>query len=166
MSVEVRPARPDEVEQLVPLLLQAEESEPALRWSIANMADAIYRMDADGELAGAATLRWDAEPPEILEIAVAPRRQGRGLGRQLVRWLADEARRRGHAALVVGTGNSSLGNIAFYQKCGMRMDHVRRDYFWYYRRPVFENGIQKRDLIVFRLDLGPEGAAATKPRRR
>jgi GNAT superfamily N-acetyltransferase len=166
MSEEVRAARPDEVEALIPLLLLAEESEPALRWSLGHMADAIYRMDVGGELVGAATLRWGEEPPEILEIAVAPGRQGQGLGRRLVEWLIEEARRRGHKALLVGTGNSSLGNIAFYQKCGMRMDHIRRDYFWYYRRPVFEGGIQKRDLIVLRYDLAPEGAPATKTRRR
>ena len=165
MSAEVRAARPDEVEALVPILLLAEESEPALRWSIGHMADALYRMDAGGELVGAATVRWGEEPPEILEIAVARGRQGEGLGRRLVQWLIEEARRRGHAALVVGTGNSSLGNIAFYQKCGMRMDHVRRDYFWYYRRPVFEGGIQKRDLIVFRYDLGPAEPPARGRRR-
>jgi hypothetical protein len=55
--------------------------------------------------------------------------------------------------MVVGTGNSSIGNIIFYQKCGFRMDHVRKDYFWYYREPVFENGLRVRDMLVFRYDV-------------
>jgi uncharacterized protein (DUF427 family) len=33
------------------------------------------------------------------------------------------------------------------------MDHVRKDYFWYYREPRYENGIRIRDMIVFRHDL-------------
>jgi uncharacterized protein with PhoU and TrkA domain len=70
--------------------------------------------------------------------------------------LADEARRPGKRQFVVGTPNSSLGNIAFYQKCGMHMVYVRRDYFRYERQPSFEHGIQKRDLLVFRLDLHDE----------
>jgi GNAT superfamily N-acetyltransferase len=162
----VRELREAEVEAAVPLLLLAEPSEPSLRWSLRHMADTVYRVDLDGQLVGAATLCWNDEPPEILELAVAAAQQGRGIGRQLIAWLADEARRRGKRQLVVGTPNSSLGNIAFYQKCGLRMDHVRRDYFRYERRPSFENGIQRRDLLMFRLDLHDGSEDGAQPLRR
>lgn len=148
------------VETVVPLLLLAEPSEPSLRWSLERMAGAVYRADLGGRPVGAATVRWDEEQAEILELAVAAELQGRGLGRRLITWLAGEARRQGKHRLIVGTGNSSLGNIAFYQRCGMRMDHVRPDYFWYERPPLIEHGIERRDLLVFRLDLD-----GTKPRR-
>lgn len=156
MELQLREVRGPAVEEVLPLLLLAEPSEPSLRWSLDHMADTVYRADAGGQLVGAATLSWGDDPPEILELAVAAEQQGRGLGRQIIAWLAEEGRRRGKRQLVVGTGNSSLGNIAFYQKCGMRMDHVRRDYFRYERRPLVENGIERRDLLVFRLDLGPQ----------
>ena len=149
----IREARADEIEALIPILRQAEESERALRWSLANLSDTVYRMDDGGELVGAATMHWRGDPCEIIELAIAPERQGQGLGRQFVRWLIDEARRRGKRRLLVGTANSSISNIAFYQKCGLRMDHVRHDYFRYYREPHYENGIQIRDLLVFRYDL-------------
>src|SRR3982751_6420702 len=122
--ITVRQARPDEIELLIPLLLEAEESERALRWGLKNLVDAVYRADQDGELVGAATMQWRGDPCEIVELAIAPERQGQGLGRQFVRWLIDEARRRGKRRLLVGTANSSISNIAFYQKCGLRMDHV------------------------------------------
>lgn len=154
MDVQLREVRGAALEEIVPLLLLAEPSEPSLRWSLNHMADTVYRADAGDLLVGAATLRWGDDPAEILELAVAAEYQGRGLGRQIILWLAEEGRRRGKRQLVVGTGNSSLGNIAFYQRCGMRMDHVRRDYFRYERRPLVENGIERRDLLVFRLDLG------------
>jgi GNAT superfamily N-acetyltransferase len=153
MSIAIREARADEIEGLIPILHQAEESEMALRWSLANLSDTVYRMDADGQLVGAATMQWRGDPCEIMELAIAPEHQGRGLGKQLVAWLLDEARRRGKGNLLVGTANSSISNIAFYQKCGLRMDHVRKDYFWYYRKPVYENGIRIHDMLVFSIDL-------------
>jgi GNAT superfamily N-acetyltransferase len=153
MSITIREARPDEIEPLIPLLRQAEESERALRWSLANLSDAVYRAADDDRLIGAATMQWRADPCELIELAVAPERQGQGVGRAIVVWLLAEARRRGKRQMLVGTANSSIGNIAFYQKCGFRMDHVRKDYFWYYREPRYENGIRIRDMIVFRHDL-------------
>ncbi len=137
----------------MPILLQAEESEAALRWSLAHLVDAVYRMDADNQLVGAASMQWRNDPCEIMELAITPERHGQGLGRQLVLWLIEEARKRGKRRLLVGTANSSTPNIAFYQKCGLRMDHIRRDYFRYYRQPIYENGIRIRDMIVFSYDL-------------
>ncbi len=153
------------VEALVPLLLLAEPSERALRWSLAHLSDAVYRLDVGGALAGAATVRWEGDPCEIVELAVGPDRQGQGLGRRFLDWIAAEARRRGRRAVEVGTANASLGNIAFYQKCGFRMDHVRPDYFWYYPEPVVEHGIVARDMLVLRLDLAPRPAAGRRRAR-
>jgi len=152
MSITIREISGGEIEQVVPLLLLAEESEPGLRWGLANLVDTVYRMDDDGVLVGAATMRWD-EPCELQELAIVPERQGQGWGRRLVDWLVDEARRRGKRRLLVGTANSSIDNIRFYQRIGFRIDHVRRDYFRYYRQPVYENGIQIRDMLVFSREL-------------
>ena len=153
MKITLREAHPNEIDQLIPILLQAEESESALRWGLKNLVDAVYHADEDGVLVGAATMQWRSDPCEIMELAVAPARHGQGIGRQIVAWLLDEARRRGKTAMLVGTANSSIGNVAFYQKVGFRMDHLRKDYFRYYREPIYENGIQIRDMLVFRYDL-------------
>ncbi len=63
--------------------------------------------------------------------------------------LTNEARRRSVRVLLVGTGSVSLDNIAFYQKCGFRMSHVRRNYFEYIQPPLVVDGIRLRDMIVF-----------------
>ncbi|SRR6266540_1386770 len=160
----IREAGPDEVESLIPLLLLAEASEAGLRWGLAHLVDAVYRADEDGALVGAATMQWRGDPCEIMELAVAPDRQGQGLGRQVVAWLVEEARRRGKRVVLVGTANSSIGNIAFYQKCGFRMDQVRKDYFWYHREPHYENGIEIRDMLVFRYDLVNDNASGPATR--
>lgn len=153
MSITIREANQDEIEELIPLLLLAEASERGLRWGLANLVDTVYRMDDDGHLVGAATLRWRDDPCEIQELAIAEERHGQGLGRHFITWLLDQGRQRGKRQILVGTANASIGNIAFYQKCGFRMDHVRQDYFRYYREPVYENGIRIRDMLVFRYNL-------------
>jgi ribosomal protein S18 acetylase RimI-like enzyme len=158
-DVTIRLARPDDIRALTPLLLLAEPSASALRWSLENLSDTVYRMDLRDALAGAATVRWEDEPSEIVELAVAAGVQGRGLGRRLVRWLLDEAVRRGRRVVEVGTSNASIGNIAFYQKCGFRMERVRKDYFWYDRTGRVENGIEVRDLLVFRWESEADSAS-------
>jgi GNAT superfamily N-acetyltransferase len=153
MAITIREAGRGELEQLLPLLLLAEPSASALRWSLRNLSDAAYRMDEGEELVGAATVRWNREPCELVELAVAPGRQGQGLGRRLVAWLIEEARRRGKRELLVGTSSTSAGNIIFYQKCGFRVHEVRPDYFWYYDEVIYEHGLPVRDMLVFRHDL-------------
>jgi GNAT superfamily N-acetyltransferase len=153
MSIMIHEARGDEIEQLIPLLLLAEPSKSALRWSLKNLSDTVYRVDEDEQVVGAVTMRWNGEPCEIVELAVAEDRHGRGIGKQVVAWLITEAKSRGKQRMVVGTGNASIGNIVFYQKCGFRMDHIRRDYFWYYRKPIIKDGIRARDLLVFSYEL-------------
>jgi N-acetylglutamate synthase-like GNAT family acetyltransferase len=153
MPVTIREAQATEIEELIPVLLQAEASESALRWSLKNLSDTVYRMDEDGKLVGAATMRWNKEPVEIIELAVSENRHRQGFGRQMIDYLITEARRRSKQELFVGTANSSIGNILFYQKCGFRMDSIRKDYFWYHQPPDYENGLQVRDLLVFRYDL-------------
>jgi GNAT superfamily N-acetyltransferase len=153
MSVLLRQVEASEVDALFPLLLLAEPSKSALDWSLGNLSDTVYGAEDAGQLIGAATMRWGSEPCEIVELAVAEDRQGEGFGRQIIENLVVEARRRGKQRIIVGTANSSVGNIVFYQKCGFRMDHVRRDYFWYHREREMENGIWIRDMIVFSYDL-------------
>jgi GNAT superfamily N-acetyltransferase len=155
----IREASSAEIEALIPILLQAEHSERALRWGLANLVDCVYHMDVDGQPVAAATVQWRNDPAEIIELAVAPQMHGQGYGRRMIHAIIELARQRGKQQLIVGTANSSIGNLAFYQKCGFRMESVRRDYFWYYGEPVYENGIRIRDMLVFRYDLNEDEAS-------
>ena len=156
---------PEEHHVVVPLLRLAEPSASALWWSLRNLSDTVYRFDLDGALVGAATMRWRDEPSELVELAVAPERQGLGIGRRIVAWLLEEARRRGRQAVEVGTSSTSLANIAFYQKCGFRVTRVRPDYFWYHAEPMFEHGIPVRDMLVFTYQLTSDRDGSRRFRR-
>lgn len=91
---------------------------------------------------------------ELVNIAVAEKQQGRGIGKQLVLHAIETAKSLGSKSLVVGTGNSSVGQLAFYQKCGFRIVGVDRNFFTrHYSNPIYENGIQCRDMIRLVLHL-------------
>ena len=55
--------------------------------------------------------------------------------------------------LTVGTANSSLDAIRFYQKAGFRMSGVNRGSFDAYPEPIWEDGLRARDMIMFELAL-------------
>lgn len=56
--------------------------------------------------------------------------------------------------LMIGTGNSSINQLALYQKCGFRVIGVERDFFINnYDEPIFENGIQCVDMIRLSIEI-------------
>ena len=141
-------AQNTETETLVALLEDALTSEPTRRAMLSDTSLTSYAAYQNGKLVGAAVLRW-GEESEIELLAVDGARRGQGIGRAIVAEVLEEARRRGVTRLLVGTGNFSLGNIAFYQKCGFRMSHVRRGRFDAADPPELWQGIRLRDMIVF-----------------
>ncbi|AUW94690.1 GNAT family N-acetyltransferase [Sulfobacillus thermotolerans] len=89
-----------------------------------------------------------ARTVELVNIAVEPRYQGRGLGKRMVAHAIDTARKQGYKMMEIGTGNSSIGQLALYQKCGFRITGVDLDFFSHmYDEPIIENGIECRDMI-------------------
>ncbi|WP_100406979.1 GNAT family N-acetyltransferase [Bacillus solitudinis] len=91
---------------------------------------------------------------ELVNLAVVEESHGKGIGKQLVIDAIQTAKTRGYKTIEVGTGNSSIGQLAFYQKCNFRMISIDRDFFVrHYREEIFENGIQCRDMIRLSQDL-------------
>lgn len=90
---------------------------------------------------------------EIKNIAVKTEVQGRGYGKMLLHYALDFCQQAGYAKVVVGTGNSSINNLAFYQKAGFRFLLIIRNYFTdHYNEPIFEHGIQCRDMLLLEVD--------------
>lgn len=85
---------------------------------------------------------------ELVNLAVLEDFQGKGVGKELLLHSVQRAREKGASIMEVGTGNSSLSQLAFYQKYGFRIVGVERDYFTQqYEEAIFENGIQCRDMV-------------------
>jgi len=132
------------------MLQDAEEGEERIRAAVVDAANTSYAALDSDMLVGAATVRWEQHESEIIYIAVAHDLRNRGYGRAMIEVLFNEMRQRGVAALLVGTANSSLENIAFYQKCGFRLHSVRQNFFDYIQPPIVEHGIIMRDMLVMR----------------
>src|SRR5699024_5676308 len=78
------------------------------------------------------------ETVELVNIAVAEEQHGRGIGKQLMMDAIQTAKSRGYKTIEIGTGNSSIGQIALYQKCGFRIVGVDMDFFIrHYPDPIF-----------------------------
>ncbi|MDF2660248.1 MAG: acetyltransferase, partial [Paenibacillus sp.] len=91
---------------------------------------------------------------ELVNVSVREEHQGKGIGKQLVRHAVRQAREEGYQTIEVGTGNSSVDQLALYQKCGFRMVGIDRDFFLrHYEEPIFENGIQVTDMVRLSQDL-------------
>lgn len=93
-------------------------------------------------------LRKYAETVEIMNLAVAPDFQGRGIGKRLIQHAVHSAKENGFKRIEIGTGNSSIGQLALYQKCGFRIIGIHHGFFTrHYVEPIFEDGIQCVDMI-------------------
>ncbi len=91
---------------------------------------------------------------ELVNIAVDEKYQGRGIGKKLVFSAIENARAEKAKVLEVGTGNSSLSQLALYQKCGFRIVGVDRDFFKKnYIENIVENGIKCVDMVRLSMDL-------------
>ncbi|YCI26853.1 GNAT family N-acetyltransferase [Paenibacillus sp. Z6-24] len=91
---------------------------------------------------------------ELVNVAVAESYQNKGIGKQLVQHAIRTARDQQYHTIELGTGNSSVSQLALYQKCGFRIVGVDMNFFVrHYEQPIYEHGIQCRDMIRLALDL-------------
>lgn len=86
---------------------------------------------------------------EVKNIAFITQYRGLGLGKLVLNDAFERHQAAGLHKMIVGTANSSIGNLAFYQKSGFRMAEIRKDFFSKYPQPIFENGIEALDMVVF-----------------
>lgn len=91
---------------------------------------------------------------ELKNVAVDEEHQGQGIGKMLVLDAIERVRQREANRIEVGTGNSSLSQLALYQKCGFRIIGIEKDFFVNnYPEEIFENGIKCVDMVRLALDL-------------
>lgn len=99
-------------------------------------------------------LQTRPETVELVNIAVDESQQSKGIGKHLVYHAIQNARLLGAKTIEVGTGNSSVGQLALYQKCGFRITGIDRDFFIrHYSEEIVENGIKVVDMIRLTLDI-------------
>ena len=91
---------------------------------------------------------------EIKNLAVLPKLQRRGIGRELINYAIELCREDGSfIELLVGTGEAP-GNLTFYKKCGFEYSHRIKDFFKdNYDHLIIEDGTELRDMIYLKMKL-------------
>lgn len=148
-NLEINILQLNNIEQLpLDLLLLADPSEE-LVMKYVSKGKCYVAVTRDEEIVGVyILLQLDEHTAEIMNVAVVEHMQGKGLGKKLVLHALEVAKSIGMMKVEIGTGNSSIGQLALYQKCGFRITGIIEDFFLQnYPEPIFENGIQCRDMV-------------------
>lgn len=148
------PPGPDR-DRYLGLLMLADDSEAQVRGYY--QTGVLYALvDESGATLGITLAIPNGDAVELKAVAVQPDRQGRGIGQCMLAAVIDALRTGGTRRVVLGTGNSSIGQIAFYQKVGFRLWKIERDFFSPergYPADIRENGILLRDMVWLDRDL-------------
>ncbi|MEF1290713.1 GNAT family N-acetyltransferase [Vibrio sp. M260118] len=91
---------------------------------------------------------------EIYNVAVNPNYQQKGIGSALLRYVLDDLNRKHIARVELETGTFGYP-LTFYHRLGFRVDGVIKDHFLdNYPEPIFETGIQHKDMLRLYIQLG------------
>jgi ribosomal protein S18 acetylase RimI-like enzyme len=144
------------------LIIRRLETNEKMPWELLLMADPskeaiekylpiseVFIALLDNELIGAYVLaNISPDVIELKNIAVYGKYQGKGFGKKLVLDAISKAKDKGVKRMEVGTGNSSLHQLALYQKCGFGIVGIEKDFFVKnYKEEIIENGIRCVDMI-------------------
>ena len=130
----LRELRWQDIETLVRLdaELFADDAWPAATWW-AELAERPRRdyvvAEADGEIVGYGGVDHGGEVADIMSIAVAPRAQGRGIGRAILRELEARATARGAAGVLLEVRSNNEPARNLYRHNGFEEIHVRPKYY-------------------------------------
>ncbi|WCL50011.1 GNAT family N-acetyltransferase [Leptospira sp. GIMC2001] len=91
---------------------------------------------------------------EIKNIAVKPEMQGKGIGSFLIKNVIEYAKNMKKQSILIGTANSSIGQLYLYQKLGFDVSEIKKNFFIdKYSEPIIEDGIQAKHMIMLRQKL-------------
>ena len=89
---------------------------------------------------------------ELMSIAVSPEYRRKGIGSKLLKHAVTTVHDMGARRLEVGTGTFGY-QLTYYQREGFRVFAVERDFFLVnYKQPIYENGIQLKDMLRLAVD--------------
>ncbi len=134
------------------LLLEADPSEKNIKEYLTGSL--CYLVMKSDETLGVCVLnRIEDSVLELYNIAVCSNRQKQGIGTALLRHVIREAKAKGFKRVELGTGTFGY-QLRFYQRAGFRVVGIVPDFFVdNYDEPIFESGIQLKDMLRLALVL-------------
>ncbi len=138
--------------EYLPLLLLGDEQENMIDRYLAH--GTMLLLQTDNAPVGVCVFTDEGNGVfEVKNIAVSNAFQRCGYGKQLLTAAENVCRACGGTVLQVGTGESPL-TVPFYEACGFCYSHRIPNFFTdNYDHPIFEGGVQLRDMVYLRKDL-------------
>lgn len=136
--------------EFLPLLILADEQEDMIDRYLER--GIMYVLEENGVKAECVVTDEGCGVLEIKNIAVDPAFRKMGYGKRLIQFI-EEQYSDDYSVLQVGTGDSPL-TLPFYEKCGFVRSHIVKNFFTdYYNYPIYEAGVQLRDMVYLRKKL-------------
>ncbi len=130
------------------LLLLADETIEAIDRYIFN-SDIYLLHDGTENIAVMALYKTSDTELEIKNIAVIETYRSKGIGSILINKAKEIAQESHYQILTVGTSDTGFQQISFYERNGFRKTGIHKDFFIEnYPSPIYENGLQMRDMIL------------------
>ncbi|MEO0509412.1 MAG: GNAT family N-acetyltransferase [Verrucomicrobiota bacterium] len=144
------------------LLQLADPSEDSIREYLPKSR--IYLESIEQDTIAIAAVREKENEAELMNLAVQKNFQKKGIGSQMLKYIKESVLAEGIDLLTVGTGNSSLKQLSFYQRNGFRISDIRKNHFKDYHPHIYENGIRCIDMIVLSAHLQTQPVATGQRR--
>ncbi|MCS4305058.1 MULTISPECIES: N-acetyltransferase [Chryseobacterium] len=130
------------------LLLLADETTEAIDQYIFK-CDVYLLHDGTQNIAVMALYQNSDTELEIKNIAVIESYRSKGIGSILINKAKEIAIDNHYEILSVGTSDTGFQQIRFYERNGFIKTGIRKDFFIKnYPSPIYENGLQMRDMII------------------
>ncbi|PTT34210.1 GNAT family N-acetyltransferase [Chryseobacterium sp. HMWF028] len=130
------------------LLLLADETKEAIDQYIFN-SDIYLLHNGTENIAVMALYKKSNSELEIKNVAVIESYRSKGIGGILMDKAKEMAKENHYKTLTVGTSDTGFQQIRFYEKNGFIKNGILKDFFIEnYPVPIYENGLQMRDMIV------------------
>ncbi len=128
------------------LLLEADPSEASIS-SYLSDSWCFAALDNGCVLAACIVKPQTNSLAEIFNVSVYPKLQGQGVGSELLKSVLSQLSSKGISRVELGTGTFGY-QLTYYQRLGFRVDSIVKDYFLLnYPEPIYENGIQHKDML-------------------
>lgn len=136
-----------------PLLLLADETVKAIDKYVLDSNVYVLR-EADKELAVFCLYQVSETTVELKNIAVSSELQGKGIGSILIKEIISICKGEGYSHLIVGTADTGVDQIRFYERNGFVKYDVRKEFFLKnYDEPIIENGVQLVDMVMLEMKI-------------
>ncbi len=136
------------------LLLLADETVEAINKCIFQ-SDIYVLRRSDEIIALYVLIDIDTETVEIKYIAVRQDFQGQGIGQKLLKDAIARAKEKGFKRILIETADAGIKQLYIYQKAGFVVYDKKSNFFLdNFPEPIFEDGIQLKDMMMLQMEIG------------